>query len=97
MLCNHNSILVNSWRKYFFENKVFIFRNSRRTRSVSVTIANLITFKEIFSIYCENHTNQINTLCGQNKEFLNVKSGGLYRVYSDENSPIGRDSMSSGR
>jgi len=54
-------------------------------------------FKKIFSIYYENHTNQINTLCGQNTEFLDVKAGGLYRVYSDENCPLGRHCMSSGR
>jgi len=97
VLCNHNPILDKRWHKYFFENKVFIFRNSQRAQSMSVTITNLIMFKETFSIYCENHTNQINALRGQNTEFLNVKAGGLYRVYSDENCPLGRDCMSSGR
>jgi len=82
---------------FLFLNKVFIFRNSHRTQSVSVTIAKMVMFKKIFSIYYENHTNQINTLCGQNTEFLDVKAGGLYRVYSDENCPLGRHCMSSGR
>jgi hypothetical protein len=54
-----------------------MFRNSQRTKSVSVTMTNLIMFKEMFSVYCENHTNQINTLCGQNTEFLNVTAGGI--------------------
>jgi hypothetical protein len=78
VLCNRNSILVKSGNKYFFFlNKVFVFRNSQRTQSMSVTMANLIIFQEIFSVYCEKHTNQINTLCGQNTDFLNVTAGEL--------------------
>ena len=61
----------------FFDDKVFMFRNSQRTQSLSVTMANLIMFIEIFSVYCQNHRNQINTLCGQNTKFLNVTAGGL--------------------
>jgi hypothetical protein len=33
---------------------------------------------EIFAICSEIHTEHINTLCGQNLEFLNVKNGGTY-------------------
>jgi hypothetical protein len=79
VLCNQNPILVKSGYKYFLRWKVFMFHNSQRTQSASVTTAKfLILFKEIFSAYSENQTKQINTLCGQNTEFLNVTAGGKY-------------------
>jgi hypothetical protein len=34
-------------------------------------------FGEIVAVYCENHTEHTDTLCGQNAEF--VKAGGTYR------------------
>jgi hypothetical protein len=33
---------------------------------------------EIITFYSKNHIKTINTLCGQNTEFLNVKVGGTY-------------------
>jgi hypothetical protein len=30
-------------------------------------------FRELIAVYCENHTEHINTLCGQNAEFCNLK------------------------
>jgi hypothetical protein len=35
-------------------------------------------FKEIIAVYCENHTEHIITLCGQNAVFTYVKSGDTY-------------------
>jgi hypothetical protein len=35
-------------------------------------------FRETVTVYCENHTEHINTLCGQNAEFVNVKASGMY-------------------
>jgi hypothetical protein len=35
-------------------------------------------FMEIIAVYSQNHINSINTLCGQNTELLNVKSGDTY-------------------
>jgi len=32
---------------------------------------------EIIAVYSQIHTKHINTLCGQNAEFLNVKPGGI--------------------
>ena len=29
-------------------------------------------YREIIAVYSENYTKQINTLCGQNVEFLNI-------------------------
>jgi len=34
--------------------------------------------REIIAVCSEIHTQHINTLCGQNAEFLNVKPGGIY-------------------
>ena len=35
-------------------------------------------YREIIAICSEFHTKHINTLCGQNIEFVNVKAGGTY-------------------
>jgi len=35
-------------------------------------------YREIIPFCIQNHTNHINTLCGQNVELLNVKPGGTY-------------------
>jgi hypothetical protein len=35
-------------------------------------------FGEIVAVYCENHMEHTNTLCGQNAEFWCVKAGGTY-------------------
>jgi hypothetical protein len=38
-------------------------------------------YREIIAVCSEIHTKHINTLCGQNVEFVNVKSGGTYSNY----------------
>jgi hypothetical protein len=35
-------------------------------------------FRETVAVYCENHTEHMNTLRGQNAEFQCVKAGGTY-------------------
>jgi hypothetical protein len=35
-------------------------------------------YREIISVSPEIHTKHMNTLCGQNIEFANVKPGGTY-------------------
>jgi hypothetical protein len=35
-------------------------------------------FRETVAVYCENHTEHINTPCEQNAEFLYFKAGGAY-------------------
>jgi hypothetical protein len=35
-------------------------------------------YREIIAVCSQIHTKLINTLCGQNVEFVNVKSGGTY-------------------
>jgi hypothetical protein len=37
--------------------------------------------RKAITIYCENDTKLINTLCGQNVDFFNVKVGGAYSNY----------------
>jgi hypothetical protein len=38
-------------------------------------------FRETVAVYCENHTQHTNTLCGQNAEFWYVKEGGTYGAH----------------
>jgi hypothetical protein len=33
-------------------------------------------YRDVIAVCSENHKKQINALCGQNVEFLDVKSGG---------------------
>jgi len=35
-------------------------------------------YREIIAVYSEIHMKHINTLCGQNVEFFNVKPSGIY-------------------
>jgi hypothetical protein len=35
-------------------------------------------FGETVALYCENHTEHTDTLCGQYVEFRYVKAGGIY-------------------
>jgi hypothetical protein len=35
-------------------------------------------YREIIAVSSEIHAKQINTLCGQNVEFVNAKPGGIY-------------------
>jgi hypothetical protein len=35
-------------------------------------------FGETVAVYCENHTDHTDTLCGQNAEFWCVNAGGTY-------------------
>jgi predicted Zn-dependent protease with MMP-like domain len=61
-----------------YENSV---RTSQETHYVSATKPNrLMLFREMISVYCENHTEHINTLCGQNVEFLILDRAGMYIV-----------------
>jgi len=36
-------------------------------------------YREIIALGSQIHTKHLNTLCGQNEEFDNVKPGGKYR------------------
>jgi hypothetical protein len=54
-------------------------RTSLETHYVPITKPNrLMLFRETAAVYCENHTEHINTVCGQNTEILYVKAGGTY-------------------
>jgi hypothetical protein len=35
-------------------------------------------FRETLAVYCENHTEHTDTLCGQNTEFYYVKVRGIH-------------------
>jgi hypothetical protein len=48
-------------------------------------------FRETVAVYCENHTEHINTLCGQNAEFWYVKAGGVYIYHCDSQGQAKRE------
>jgi hypothetical protein len=46
------------------------------TKNLTITETNrLMLFRETIAVYCENHTEHINTLCGQNAEFSSYLTG----------------------
>jgi hypothetical protein len=52
-------------------------RTSQETHYASTTNPNrLMLFGETVAVYCENHTEHTDTLCGQNAEFWCVKAVG---------------------
>jgi hypothetical protein len=47
---------------------------SQETHYASATETNrLMQFGEVIAVYCENHMEHINTLCGQNAETLYIR------------------------
>jgi hypothetical protein len=52
---------------------------------VPTETSRLMLFRETVAVYCENHTEHTNTLCGKNAEFYYVKADGKYnhRVLKD--------------
>jgi hypothetical protein len=35
-------------------------------------------YEETVAVYCENHTEHTDTLCGQNANFCSIEAGGTY-------------------
>jgi len=50
-----------------------MFQSVPRSKHSVVKASHLILYREIIAVYSEVHTKYINTLCGQNIEFVNVK------------------------
>jgi hypothetical protein len=44
-------------------------------------------YREIIAVCAEIHTKHINTLCGRNVGFVNVKHGGIKTVPRNEHTP----------
>jgi hypothetical protein len=60
-------------------NYIHKVRTAQETLYISVIkTCHLMLYREIIAVYSQIHTKQINTLCGQNVELLNVKTGGTY-------------------
>jgi hypothetical protein len=53
----------------------------QRKHSTTIKFNWLMVFKEMITVYSENHMEPTNTLCGQNAELLISKLGGTYRYY----------------
>jgi hypothetical protein len=61
-----------------------LIRTSRETQNVTAKKPNrLMLFGETVAVYCENHTEHTDTLCGQNVEFWCLKAGGTYGDHWD--------------
>ena len=43
-----------------------------------IKTSQLMLYREIIAVCSQIHTKHINTLCGQNVEFVNVTAGGTY-------------------
>jgi hypothetical protein len=63
-------------------NSLYIVRTSQETHHISATKpTRLMLFGETAAVYCENHTEHADTLCGQNAEFKCAKAVGTYYSY----------------
>jgi hypothetical protein len=72
----HTDTLPNN----IYKNSV---HTSQETHYISATKPNrLMRFGERVTVYCENHTEHINKMCGQNSEISNGEAGGIYSYHS---------------
>jgi hypothetical protein len=56
-----------------------LVRTSRETHYVSIITTNrLMLFREIFTIYCVNHTEHTDTRCGKNAVYFHLRGRGRY-------------------
>jgi translation initiation factor IF-1 len=79
-LVEHTNTLCGQSAEILYKTSI---RTSRGTHYVSATETNrLMLFGETVAVYCENHTEHIYTLCGQNIEYLYVKECGIYAIRS---------------
>jgi translation initiation factor IF-1 len=71
----HTNTLCGQNAEFWCVNPV---RTSQETHYISATKPNrLMLFRKTVAVYCENHTEHTNALCGQNEEFWCVKAGGM--------------------
>jgi hypothetical protein len=81
VLMYHVYCLFNPYGLKFFYT---LYKDSARTLQVtqwvSITQSNqLMLFREIIAIYCENHTKHKCTVCAECRGFVNLfKAGGTY-------------------
>jgi hypothetical protein len=55
----------------------------RRKHFISITKPNRLTlFRETVAVYCENHAESVNTLCGQNAKISNFTERGAYNKHN---------------
>jgi translation initiation factor IF-1 len=70
----HTDTLCGQNAEFWYVNTVL---TSQETYYVSAAKPNrLMLFGETAAVYCENHTEHTDTLCGHNVEFQHVKAGG---------------------
>jgi hypothetical protein len=64
---------------YTYTNPV---RTSQETHISATDPNRLMLFRETVAVYCENHTEHTDILCGQSEESLNGKTGGIHNNHS---------------
>jgi 2-C-methyl-D-erythritol 4-phosphate cytidylyltransferase len=74
-LCGQNVEFVNVKPGGLYINIQSVPR-SKHSVSVMKT-SQLMLYREVIVVCSETHTKHINTLCGQNVEFVNVKPGAM--------------------
>jgi hypothetical protein len=86
---NHTFLFLHTRRSAFWSlqfNNLNIQSVPHRKHYVSATEPNrLMLLRETVAVYCENHTEHTDTLCGQTAEVFNVKPGGIYSNHCDLN------------
>jgi len=71
-------ICINSLMTKLYELDLKTQSVPRSKHSASVIKSQLMLYREIIAVCSEIQAKRINTLCGQNVEFVNVKAGGTY-------------------
>jgi hypothetical protein len=77
----YGTSVFNPLKTEFHLTNIYInpVRTPQETHYVSTTKPNrLMLFGETVTVYCENHTEHTDTLCGKNAEVWHVKAGGTY-------------------
>ena len=80
-LCGQNVELLSVKLYYVYLNIQCVPR-SKHSISVIKT-SHLMLYREIIAVCSEIYTKHINTLCGQNVGFVNVRPGGKYSDHWD--------------
>jgi hypothetical protein len=75
---NSSDGLTQSSSQFFLRTQSIPKRNTQHFHNRKINW--LMLFKKI-TVYSENHTKLMNTLCGQNVEFLVIKTGGTHSYH----------------
>ena len=79
MSCHVSELLIGTAKMKIGLNYVYTHSVPRSKHSISIIKTSRLTlYREIIGVCSQIHTKRINTLCGLNFEFVNVKRDGTY-------------------